>query len=51
MTTQWFLGPSLIMVIVIGLWLVISYLMPRLTRPDLYFAVTVPAEFRDTPEG
>jgi len=51
MTTQWLLGPSLVMVFVIGLWLVISYLMPRLTRPDLYFAVTVPAEFRDTPEG
>jgi len=51
MTTQWLLGPSVVMVFVIGLWLVISYLMPRLTRPDLYFAVTVPAEFRDTPEG
>ena len=51
MSTQWMLGPSLVMVFVIGLWLVISYLMPRLTRPDLYFAVTVPAEFRDTAEG
>ncbi|HKM51905.1 MAG TPA: DUF5808 domain-containing protein [Isosphaeraceae bacterium] len=51
MTTQWFLGPSLVMVFVIGLWLVISYLMPRLTRPDVYFAVTVPAEFRDSVKG
>lgn len=27
------------------------WLMPRLTRPDLYFAVTVTPEFRDGPEG
>lgn len=27
------------------------YWMPRLTRPDLYFAVTVPSGFRDTAEG
>ena len=26
-------------------------LMPRLTRPDLYFAVTVPPGFRDVPEA
>ena len=51
MTTQWLLGPSLVMVFVIGLWLVISYLIPRLTRPDVYFAVTVPPEFRDSAEG
>ena len=25
--------------------------MPRLTRPDLYFAVTVPPGFRDEPDG
>ena len=25
--------------------------MPRLTRPDLYFAVTVPSGFRDAPTG
>ncbi len=25
--------------------------LPRLTRPDLYFAVTVPADFRDSTEG
>jgi uncharacterized membrane protein len=36
---------------VIGLYLVISYLMPRLTRPDVYFAVTVPPQFRDSVEG
>jgi uncharacterized membrane protein len=36
---------------VIGLCLVISYLVPRLTRPDVYFAVTVPPEFRDSAEG
>jgi uncharacterized membrane protein len=39
------------MAFVIGLCLVISYLMPRLTRPDIYFAVTVPPEFRDSAEG
>jgi uncharacterized membrane protein len=39
------------MAVVIGLCLVISYLMPRLTRPDVYFAVTVPPEFRDSAEG
>jgi uncharacterized membrane protein len=36
---------------VIGLCLVISYLVPRLTRSDVYFAVTVPPEFRDSAEG
>ena len=51
MSTQWVLGPSLVMASVIGLCLVISYLMPRLTRPDVYFAVTVPPEFRDSAEG
>jgi uncharacterized membrane protein len=29
----------------------VFWLMPRLTRPDLYFAVTVPVGFRDLPEG
>ena len=51
MSTQWLLGPSLAMAFVIGLYLVMSYLMPRLTRPDVYFAVTVPPEFRDSAEG
>jgi len=27
------------------------YGLPRLTRPDVYFAVTVPPAFRDAPEG
>jgi uncharacterized membrane protein len=39
------------MAFVIGLSLVIFYLIPRLTRPDVYFAVTVPREFRDSAEG
>jgi uncharacterized membrane protein len=30
---------------------VIYLLMPRLTRPEVYFAVTVPAAFRAQPEG
>jgi len=51
MSTQWVLGLSLVMAFVIGLCLVISYLIPRLTRPDVYFAVTVPPEFRDSAEG
>ena len=29
----------------------ILWFMPRLTRPDLYFAVTVPPGFRDEPDG
>lgn len=29
----------------------ILWFMPRLTRPDLYFAVTVPSGFRDAPMG
>jgi uncharacterized membrane protein len=29
----------------------ILWFMPRLTRPDLYFAVTVPPGFRDGPDG
>jgi len=51
MSTQWVLGPSFVMAFVIGLYLVMSYWMPRLTRPDVYFAVTVPPEFRDSAEG
>jgi uncharacterized membrane protein len=30
---------------------VLMYLLPRLTRPDLYFAITVPPDFRDSVEG
>ena len=40
--------PFAVIVVVLGgllLWL------PRLTRPDLYFAVTVPPDFRDSAEG
>jgi hypothetical protein len=29
----------------------ILWFVPRLTRPDLYFAVTVPAGFPDEPDG
>jgi uncharacterized membrane protein len=39
------------MAFVIGLNLVIFYFIPRLTRPDVYFAVTVQPEFRDSAEG
>lgn len=34
-----------------ALIVVVLWLMPRLTRPDLYFAVTVPPGFRDGSEG
>jgi uncharacterized membrane protein len=48
-------GIELIVAITIGgiavLNAVILWLMPRLTRPDLYFAVTVPIGFRDEPAG
>ena len=30
---------------------VAHWFLPRLTRPDLYFAVTVAPEFRDSTEG
>jgi uncharacterized membrane protein len=43
--------PSLIMILMIGLLATISYAMPRLTRPDIYFAVTVAPGFRDSAEG
>ena len=33
------------------LYLAVLWFMPRLTRPDLYFAVTVPPGFRDEPNG
>jgi uncharacterized membrane protein len=39
------------MAFVVVVCLVLYYLMPRMTRPDVYFAVTVPAEFRDSEEG
>ncbi len=41
--------------LVIGITIVFTgavfALLPRLTRPDVYFAVTVPADFRDSPAG
>ena len=51
MATEWFLMPSLIMAFVIVFCLVLYYLVPRMTRPEIYFAVTVPSEFRDSAEG
>jgi len=51
MTSDWFLTPSLVMAFVIGVTLVLGLLMPRMTRPDVFFAVTVPSEFRDSAEG
>ena len=33
------------------LYVAVLWFMPRLTRPDLYFAVTVPPGFRDEPGG
>jgi len=51
MNTPSFLPPSLIMILMIGLLVTICYVMPRLTRPDIYFAVTVAPDFRDSAEG
>jgi uncharacterized membrane protein len=46
---------DLILIVTIGsiaiLNVVLFWFMPRLTRPDLYFAVTVPPSFRDEPEA
>lgn len=43
--------PLAIMIFVIVLDVLVFYLVPRLTRPDIYFAVTVPSDFRDSAEG
>lgn len=50
MSAPWFV-PGLIVFVMIVFLEVIAYAMPRLTRPDLYFAVTVPPGFRDSTEG
>ena len=41
-------APFALVVVVTG---ALFYWMPRLTRPDLYFAVTLPADFRDSAAG
>jgi hypothetical protein len=51
MSTPSFLLPSLIMILMIGLLVTICYVMPRFTRPDIHFAVTVAPDFRDSAEG
>jgi len=51
MSSTTFLLPSVIVFLVITLLVAISYVVPRLTRPDLYFAVTVPPDFRDSSLG
>ncbi|MGH8327869.1 MAG: hypothetical protein ACRET2_14040, partial [Steroidobacteraceae bacterium] len=45
---------SVVPIILLGVWILSAaahWFLPRLTRPDLYFAVTVAAEFRDSTEG
>jgi hypothetical protein len=37
--------------LVVILTSVLFYWIPRLARPELYFAVTVPSGFRDSAEG
>ena len=44
-------GMQIFLVVLLGGLCLLSYLMPRLTRRDLYFAVTVPPPFRDSPDG
>ncbi len=51
MNTSSFLLPSLVMILMIVLLVVLYYVIPRLTRPDIYFAVTVLPDFRDSAEG
>jgi uncharacterized membrane protein len=50
-----FTGIPVIIAVTIGaiaiLYSALFWFMPRLTRPDLYFAVTVPPGFRDEPDG
>jgi uncharacterized membrane protein len=43
--------PSVVMILMIALLVTIYYVIPRVTRPDIYFAVTVLPGFRDSPEG
>src|ERR1700745_2249440 len=49
------IGNQVIVAVTIGgialLYATILWFIPRLTRPDLYFAVTVPPGFRDESEG
>lgn len=42
---------QLTFLVIVGVNGVLWYLLPRLTRPDLYFAITVPPGFRDGTEG
>jgi len=51
MNTTALILPVGIMTFVLVLLLVSACLIPRLTRPELYFAVTVPSAFRDSEEG
>lgn len=45
------LVPLAVIAFLFALLLAIGYVMPRLTRPDIYFAVTVPPGFRDSADG
>jgi uncharacterized membrane protein len=45
------IATQLTFVFLVGVDGVLFYLLPRLTRPDLYFAITVPPGFRDGAEG
>jgi uncharacterized membrane protein len=46
-----FFAGELTLISIVGGIGVLLYLLPRLARPDLYFAVTVPLGFRDNAEG
>jgi uncharacterized membrane protein len=49
------MNPHLILMVlvvsILGLSGLFLYLLPGLTRPDIYFAVTVQPDFRETPDG
>jgi len=45
------IAPQVTFVVIIVMDGFLFHLLPRLTRPDLYFAVTVPPDFRDSSEA
>jgi uncharacterized membrane protein len=49
--TPWEIAAFASMGLTIAVVAVVYHLVPRLSRPDLYFAVTVPAPFRDSDEA
>ena len=51
MNDGFFMAIGALFVGLVGFLAVVAYILPGLTRPDLYFAVTVDPAFRRTPPG